>query len=57
MARIEAPVRELKVSAYVVPTDYPESDGTLAWDKTTLVLVEAMRSSISAAKSGSRGRR
>jgi L-alanine-DL-glutamate epimerase-like enolase superfamily enzyme len=30
----------LRVSAYTVPTDYPESDGTLAWDSTTMVLVE-----------------
>jgi L-alanine-DL-glutamate epimerase-like enolase superfamily enzyme len=35
-----ARIRKLKVSAYTVPTDYPESDGTLEWDKTTLVLVE-----------------
>jgi len=34
-------VRDVSVSAYTVPTDYPESDGTLAWDKTTLVLVHA----------------
>lgn len=27
-------------SAYTVPTDAPESDGTLAWNSTTLVLVE-----------------
>jgi L-alanine-DL-glutamate epimerase-like enolase superfamily enzyme len=33
-------VDRLDVSAYTVPTDQPESDGTLAWDKTTLVLVE-----------------
>jgi L-alanine-DL-glutamate epimerase-like enolase superfamily enzyme len=38
---VEAPVESLKVSAYTVPTDSPESDGTYAWDKTTLVLVEA----------------
>jgi L-alanine-DL-glutamate epimerase-like enolase superfamily enzyme len=36
----DAAIREVKVSTYVIPTDYPESDGTLAWDKTTLVLVE-----------------
>jgi L-alanine-DL-glutamate epimerase-like enolase superfamily enzyme len=30
----------LGVSAYTVPTDEPESDGTLEWDSTTLVLVE-----------------
>ncbi len=36
-----APVMErLEVSAYTVPTETPESDGTFVWDKTTLVLVE-----------------
>ena len=30
----------VKVRAYTVPTDAPESDGTLAWDATTLVLVQ-----------------
>jgi L-alanine-DL-glutamate epimerase-like enolase superfamily enzyme len=35
------PVRELKVSACVIPTDFPESDGTLEWKETTLVVVEA----------------
>jgi len=29
-----------KTSAYEVPTDAPESDGTLEWNSTTLVLVE-----------------
>ena len=36
-ARIES----LAVSAYTVPTDAPEADGTLRWDSTTIVLVEA----------------
>lgn len=36
----EVPVEDLRVSAYTVPTDSPESDGTLAWDSTTMVLVE-----------------
>lgn len=31
----------LAVSAYTVPTDTPEADGTLEWSSTTLVLVEA----------------
>lgn len=35
-----APIEELKISAYTIPTDQPESDGTLAWDSTPLVLVE-----------------
>ncbi|HWE72350.1 MAG TPA: enolase C-terminal domain-like protein [Stellaceae bacterium] len=26
--------------AYEIPTDQPEADGTLAWDKTTIVIVE-----------------
>jgi hypothetical protein len=34
-------IRDLSVAAYTVPTDFPESDGTLAWNKTTLVLVHA----------------
>lgn len=39
--RIEMPIERLDVSAFIIPTDFPESDGTLAWDKTTLVVVEA----------------
>jgi L-alanine-DL-glutamate epimerase-like enolase superfamily enzyme len=34
-------VERLAVSAYRVPTDQPESDGTLEWDSTTVVLVRA----------------
>ncbi len=34
-------VQGLDAAVYVVPTDAPEADGTLAWDKTTLVLVTA----------------
>jgi len=38
----EAPVIDsIEVSAYTIPTDKPESDGTLEWDQTTLVLVQA----------------
>ena len=33
-------LRAPQVSAYTVPTDALESDGTLQWDSTTLVLVE-----------------
>ena len=29
-----------EVTAYVIPTDAPEADGTFAWDRTTLVVVE-----------------
>ena len=39
---VEGPtVESLDAAVYVVPTDAPEADGTLAWDKTTLVLVTA----------------
>src|SRR5436190_19981314 len=34
------PIRDLKVHAYTIPTDFPESDGTIEWNSTTLVLVE-----------------
>ena len=35
------PVESLTAAVYDVPTDRPEADGTLAWSKTTLVLVTA----------------
>lgn len=34
-------IDHLDVSAYTVPTDLPEGDGTLDWNRTTLVLVQA----------------
>jgi L-alanine-DL-glutamate epimerase-like enolase superfamily enzyme len=34
-------IENVRVSAYTVPTETPESDGTLKWEKTTMVLVEA----------------
>lgn len=37
-------VERLDVSAYTVPTETPEADGTLAWSKTTLVLVRVSAS-------------
>lgn len=36
----EVPVEKLEVSAYTIPTDFPEADGTLSWDSTTLILVK-----------------
>jgi L-alanine-DL-glutamate epimerase-like enolase superfamily enzyme len=38
-AVVRAPVEEVEVSAFTVPTDAPEGDGTLAWDATTIVVV------------------
>ena len=40
-ARSGVAVERLDVSAYEIPTDEPESDGTLEWDSTTIVVVEA----------------
>jgi L-alanine-DL-glutamate epimerase-like enolase superfamily enzyme len=34
-------IEKIAVSCYTIPTESPESDGTLQWEKTTLVLVEA----------------
>src|SRR5919109_5319148 len=38
--RTESVVEQLDVSVYRVPTDFPESDGTLTWEQTTIVVVE-----------------
>ncbi len=38
---IDVAVADLAVGAYTVPTDAPEADGTLSWDSTTVVVVEA----------------
>jgi L-alanine-DL-glutamate epimerase-like enolase superfamily enzyme len=40
-AHTDVPIDSVEVSAYTIPTDAPESDGTLAWDSTTMVLVTA----------------
>jgi L-alanine-DL-glutamate epimerase-like enolase superfamily enzyme len=34
-------IEDLSVSAYTIPTETPEADGTFEWDSTTIVLVEA----------------
>lgn len=34
-------IRDLRASACTIPTDLPEADGTLEWNETTIVLVEA----------------
>jgi L-alanine-DL-glutamate epimerase-like enolase superfamily enzyme len=38
--QVSVPVERVEVSAYTIPTDTPEADGTISWDKTTMVLVE-----------------
>jgi L-alanine-DL-glutamate epimerase-like enolase superfamily enzyme len=37
----DVPVRRLEAAAYTIPTETAEGDGTLAWNSTTLVVVEA----------------
>jgi L-alanine-DL-glutamate epimerase-like enolase superfamily enzyme len=34
-------VRDLEIGAYEIPTDAPEADGTLSWDSTVIVVVQA----------------
>jgi L-alanine-DL-glutamate epimerase-like enolase superfamily enzyme len=41
MPSADAVVESIEVSAYTIPTDAPESDGTLEWDSTTIVVAEA----------------
>ena len=38
-SRSKISVQDLRVSTYVIPTESPESDGTLSWNRTVLVLV------------------
>src|SRR5881396_4029383 len=33
-------IDDLNVSAYTIPTESPEADGTYEWDSTTIVIVE-----------------
>jgi L-alanine-DL-glutamate epimerase-like enolase superfamily enzyme len=37
----EQPVESITAAALTIPTETPESDGTLEWDATTVLLVEA----------------
>jgi L-alanine-DL-glutamate epimerase-like enolase superfamily enzyme len=36
----DAAIRHVAARAFEIPTDQPEADGTLAWDRTTIVIVE-----------------
>src|SRR3954454_15193391 len=39
--RVDLPIHRVDVAAYTIPTDRQKGDGTLTWDSTTWVLVEA----------------
>lgn len=40
MISSEPKIVETTATAYTIPTDAPEADGTFAWDSTTLIVVE-----------------
>ncbi len=39
--RADVPIERIEVSAFTIPTDFPEADGTIEWDRTTIVIVQA----------------
>ena len=41
MSAPEAPLERITARAYKIPTEQPESDGTLEWDSTTLMVAHA----------------
>jgi len=43
---LDAKIEKLAVSVFQVPTEGPESDGTLKWESTTLVLVEVQAGNV-----------
>jgi L-alanine-DL-glutamate epimerase-like enolase superfamily enzyme len=40
VTRRAAAIDRIEARAYSIPTDAPEADGTFAWDRTTIVIVE-----------------
>jgi L-alanine-DL-glutamate epimerase-like enolase superfamily enzyme len=42
----EAVVEQVRIRAFTIPTDAPEADGTLSWDRTVLVSVEVSSESV-----------
>jgi L-alanine-DL-glutamate epimerase-like enolase superfamily enzyme len=39
-------IDRIEVEAFTIPTDFPEADGTLSWDSTTIVVVHAHASGV-----------
>ena len=46
MSHSETAIEGLEVTAYRIPTDGPESNGTLEWDSTTVVLVQVRAANV-----------
>lgn len=40
MHAVNSPISAARISAYTIPTETPEADGTADWDSTTVVVVE-----------------
>ena len=38
--RLSVPIGKVRARAFTIPTDKPEADGTIAWNSTTLIVVE-----------------
>jgi hypothetical protein len=38
--RVNVPIGKVRARAFAIPTDKPEADGTIAWNSTTLIVVE-----------------
>ena len=38
--RVNVPIGKVRARAFTMPTDKPEADGTIAWNSTTLIVVE-----------------
>ena len=38
--RPSVPIGKVRARAFTIPTDKPEADGTIAWNSTTLIVVE-----------------
>jgi L-alanine-DL-glutamate epimerase-like enolase superfamily enzyme len=38
--KVDVPIGKVRARAFTIPTDKPEADGTIAWNSTTLIVVE-----------------
>lgn len=38
--KVDVPIGEVRASAFKIPIHRPEADGTIAWNSTTLIVVQ-----------------
>jgi L-alanine-DL-glutamate epimerase-like enolase superfamily enzyme len=43
---VNVPIGKVRARAYTIPTDKPEADGTIAWNSTTLIVVEVFAGNV-----------